>query len=128
VSRLNLSYILVNNLLNVGLSQYDQQELQHFLDELGLLQLFILGELFASSILDFLEDLGAQNELEGSVDDRVDIFCVLFLTTVVEEDVDNLEAKKLEVEEMGVFGSGWLFFLLSDNPVDQGNQVIEPVG
>ena len=79
-------------------------------------------------MLDFFEDLGAENELEGGVNDGVDVIGVVLLATVVEKDVDNFEAEELEVKEVGVSGGGGLFFLPANDPVDKGNEVVEPVG
>lgn len=107
------------------LSQNNEQKLQHFLDQFSLLDLTVFHKLLASCILDFLEDLRAKNELESSVDDGVDIFCVFLFASMVEKDVDDLEAEELEIEEIVI---ARFFFLLGDDPVDEGNEVIEPVG
>ena len=44
---------------------------------------------------------------------------------MVEKDVNDLEAEALEIEEIVIAG---FFFLLGDDPVDEGNEVIESVG
>ena len=43
---------------------------------------------------------------------------------MVEKDVDDLEAEELEIKEIVI---ARFFFLLGDDPVDEGNEVIEPV-
>ncbi len=111
----------------MGLSKYDQHELKHLLDKFRLLQLLIFNELFAGGVLDFFEDLGAQNELEGGIDNGINVFGVFLLAAVVQEYVDDFEAKELEAEETGT-SKGWGLSLLSaDQPVDQGDQVVESV-
>lgn len=108
------------------LSQNDQHEFQHFLYKFRLLKLLIFEELLACGVFDFFEDLGAEDQLQGGVDDGVDIVCILFLAAVVEEYVDDFEAKKLEVKEVSI--SQGFFLLFSYHPVDEGYKIIKSVG
>lgn len=105
-----------------------QQKLQHLLHQFCFLQLAILNELFASCVFDFFEDLGAENELESGVDNGVDVIGVVLLAAMIEKDVDNFKAEELKVKKVGVAGGWGLFFLPANNPVDEGNKVVESIG
>lgn len=108
------------------LSQNHEEKFQHFLHEFRFLQLVLLDQLLADGVFDFFEYLGTKDQLQGGVDDRIHVVGVFLSTAVVEEDVDDLEAEELEVVQ--TFGGDLLFILFADEPVDQGDQVVEPVG
>lgn len=110
----------------MGLSQNHEEKFQHFLHEFRFLELVLLNQLFADGVFDFFEYLRAKDQLQSGVNDRIDVVGIFLSTAMIEEDVDDLEAEELEVVQ--TFGGDLLFILFADEPVDEGDQVVESVG
>lgn len=76
----------------MGFPEHNEQKLEHFLNKFRLLELSFLNKLLTRRIFYFFEDLRAQNQLQRGIDNRIDIFRILLLTTMVEQDIDRFEA------------------------------------